>query len=93
MRQLQKEILTGEMKFFYVFLNLVTAKDCCWYGWSGWEQSSLTCGEVCRYRKRGICRAADFCVDYNECDTHRSECKWHDDERHCRSIPCRELIF
>ena len=54
LRQLQREILTGEMKCFYVFLNSVAAKQCCWYGWSKWGQSS-TCGQVCKLRQRNLC--------------------------------------
>ena len=98
MRQLQRKILTGEMKFLYVFLNSVAAKECCWKSWGDWQQSSLTCGELCKHRKRAICVfdvTSDWCLD-TKCNHHHTgtECPSYETQTgSCENIKCRELIF
>ena len=42
------------MIIFYAFFNLVIGDLCCFDPWTEWQQSSLTCGKVCRLRKRNL---------------------------------------
>ena len=83
------------MIFLYIFLNSVVAELCCWYEWSNWEQP-LTCGEVCKHRKRAIC--VTTYIPLNICDpfycNHYDSCPNYETQTDsCETIPCRELIF
>ena len=84
------------MNFFYIFLNSVAAPTCYWYEWSNWEQP-LTCGEVCKHRKRDICMVSltNWCNPLAlESNYYPNECPWDETQTHsCKSITCRELIF
>ena len=84
------------MKLFYIFSNSVAATTCCWDEWADWERP-LTCGQVCKYRKRALCVAAwnNICNLFS-CNNHHTECPWHETQTNfdsCESITCRELIF
>ena len=42
------------MKIVYVLIQTVIAeiKQCCFDDWTEWQQSSLTCGQICYHRTR-----------------------------------------
>ena len=84
------------MIIFYAFFNSVIGFNlCCFEAWTEWQQSSLTCGEVCRFRKKDI-----FVLSwYNpypstDCSNYDDICPWFETEKDsCRIIDCREYDF
>ena len=83
-----------EMKFLYVFLNSVAATLCCFDDWANWEENSLTCGQICKGRKRDICEGARCVPLWTYCTYEYTECPWFELEKSsCNTITCRELIF
>ena len=83
------------MKLLYVFLNSVVTELCCFCDWGDWEDSPLTCGEVCKERRRHIYYADFFDPPWNcYCTSDYSTCpKYLSEYSYCDTIPCRELIF
>ena len=89
MRELLK---TG---IFVVLLKSNEAEYCCFEDWSSWQQSSLTCGQVCESRMRNLIEgffnlasawANDECNDdYSNCPSYESELNL------CVDIDCRKF--
>ena len=87
MRELLK---TG---IFVVLLKLNEAEYCCFGDWSLWQQSSLTCGQVCKHRTRNIVTglaaswAADCNYDHFSCPSHEFQ------SASCDYIECRKFYL
>ena len=88
----ENKIFTEVMNIFYVLVNSVAAEFCCFNNWANWEENSLTCGQICKGRKRDICEGA-HCI-WNYCTYEYTECPWFELEKSsCNTITCRELIL
>lgn len=83
------------MKIFYVFLNSVFGKWCCYDYWSDWHPSSLSCGRICKHRTRDIVEGflggagalvsgGLECKDLNSCERDAKQLS------SCETIDCRK---
>ena len=92
MRELLK---TG---IFVVLLKSNEAEECCFEDWSSWQQSSLTCGQVCEYRTRKLIESfwavASVWVAGINCNKDHSSCPSHEfKSRLCYDIECRKFYL
>ena len=83
------------MKFYYFFINSLFGDYCCFTNWTGWDRSSLTCGQVCSKRKRTVVSAGNVILGrYAYCNSNHSPCPpqtdWH---RNCEQIDCRKFVL
>ena len=79
------------MIIFYVFFNLVIGDFCCFKAWTEWQQS-LSCGEVCRFRKRDLWPGPAGIL--GDCHNDHVSCPWVETENdYCEIIDCREYDF
>ena len=82
------------MIIFYALINSVIGDVCCFKAWTEWQQSSLTCGEVCRLRKKDLCvfSFGNLCLS-SDCSNY-DICPWFETENDsCETIVCREYDF
>ena len=80
-------------KITLFLLKVISSEFCCFDKWTSWQQDSLTCGRICRHRKRpiilGICGPM-----YGDCNYDHSDCpSFESQEASCNNIPCREFNF
>ena len=97
----RKSSFALEMKIFYVFINSVFGKQCCFDDWSHWQQSSLTCGQapsICKHRIRNIVEGwgavgAFFTGGLREEDCNeQNSCPWDETQySSCENIDCRKF--
>ena len=77
-------------KIIFFLLRLISSDLCCFDNWSPWQESSLTCGQVCKQRKRDIVEGL-VALQADTCHYVPSTCPWSELEDDCVNIDCREL--
>ena len=77
------------MKIFIFSITLVVSELCCFDQWTEWQQSSLTCGQVCRNRKRDILHFWDKLFE-RECNHDHNSCPNYESQSSCVLIGCRK---
>ena len=81
------------MVIFCVFFNLVIGELCCFEAWTDWQQSSVTCGQVCLHRQRDAIFGLSA-LAASECNDDHVMCPWVEWEHSsCQTIDCREWDF
>ena len=102
-----KSLFVIEMKIYYFFLNSVAdGEECCFDSWTNWQQSSLSCGDVCEHRKRkildsdeslwdaGVSWLSDKLGAADNCNEDHSVCPDYESQsKSCDYIECRELEY
>ena len=82
------------MKLLCVFINSVFGDYCCFDYWTEWQQSSLTCGRVCKERQRDVMTGVSGYFESHECNYDYTPCPWSDwQEASCVSNNCRKFDF
>ena len=85
--------------FLVVFLKSNEAEQCCFEVWTSWQQSSLTCGQVCEQRTRNLLESSNFfaaatAIFSNACNDDHSTCPdFESNIRSCAHIECRKFYF
>ena len=78
------------MKILNVLITSVVSEYCCFGPWTGWEQSPLTCGQVCRVRTRELVYFMDKLFE-RECHSDHYSCPDHETQSSCVLIGCRKF--
>ena len=66
---------------------------CCFGVWTGWQQSFLTCDQVCEHRTRDLSTGLSA-LGYDGCNYHHSSCpRFETQYTSCKEIDCRKLDF
>ena len=73
-------------------MNLVVGELCCFGNWTSWAESSLTCGQVCRNRRRDIKKGL-FAI-FDDCNNNYNSCpNYESQDGSCENIDCRKFDF
>ena len=71
---------------------MVIGELCCFQKWTGWAQSTLSCGRVCNQRTRKLIKGVGGI--FGACHNDFTSCPWFElQEASCRNINCREFVF
>ena len=82
-----------------MFLKSNEAEQCCFEVWTSWQQSSLTCGQVCEQRTRNLLESSNFfaaatAIFSNACNDDHSTCPdFESNIRSCAHIECRKFYL
>ena len=81
-------------KIIFFLLRLISSELCCFHDWSTWQESPLTCGQVCKQRMRDRDHLGIFwgsTVAEEDCNNDHPSCPSNESDNDCVYIDCREL--
>ena len=79
------------MKNLILLITSVVSEYCCFGQWTEWQQSPLTCGQVCRVRERELVYFLEELFE-RECNYDHYSCPNHESQSSCVLIGCRKFV-